>query len=267
MSGYPISVSESEQDFRLRLFCFSHAGGSETDFFGWPARLHPYIQAHPIQLPGRGKRFLEQSFTAMPLLVREISKTILDKPGLPFAFFGHSLGALIAFELARHLQQHGSQQPTHLFVSGCNSPTMLKEPLYLHRMPDDQLIAELKTYDGTPAEILAHQEIMSLVLPAIRADFRIFETYQYVPGKRLRIPISAILGTEDIHVSRTRAEGWARETAGKFSIRSFSGGHFFLTPQIDAVVDFVSNRLLSDIEIPACDKEGFEENHVKNSIS
>ncbi len=221
----------------LRLYCFSYAGGSAAIYQPWRARLDPGIELCAVQLPARGMRLAEPAERNLPVLLSRLAEVIAAQPaGVPFAFFGHSLGALLAFELARHLQRTGLPQPVKLIVSGSASP-QLREPIEpLDEHDDDKMIERLTQYNGTPTEVLQHAELMRLMAPAIRADFALVADYDYLPGPLLEMPITALAGQADDQTSREQIDGWARETRARFEQHWFDGDHFFIRPQMEAVI-------------------------------
>lgn len=228
---------------QMRLFCFSYAGGSAAAFMPWRARLAPSIELCAVELPGRGMRMAEDCYVSLSALVEDLAEVIANERDLPFAFFGHSLGALIAFELARYCMGNHLPMPGHLFVSGCAAPQQRSPAARrLHELSDDALIDVLRAYNGTPPAVLAHQELMAMVLPTIRADFALVADHQYRPGPRLGIPITALAGKSDELVS-TRIDGWKDETTGPCRIEWFEGDHFFIQPQQVAVIACLNAEL------------------------
>jgi medium-chain acyl-[acyl-carrier-protein] hydrolase len=147
---------------------------------------------------------------------------------MPFALFGHSMGSLVAYELARVLRRTGLPTPAHLFVSGRRAPQMLREPQTFHDLPDARFIERLRELSGTPEEVLQHPELIAFVLPTLKADFAVCETYMYRPEPALECPISAFGGLTDADVSRDELAAWAQLTRGPFRMEFFPGGHFFL---------------------------------------
>lgn len=228
---------------RLRLFCFSYAGGSAASFMPWQEALGPDIEVCAVQLPGRGARFSEAPYTSMPDLVNAIAAVLKAHNTLPFAFFGHSLGALIAFELARHCQRQTQAMPEQLIVSGCNAPQMRNKTRDLHAMHDAALIKELQRYNGTPPELLQNRDLMELVLPTIRADFALAEKYHYSPSAPLNIPLTVLAGRDDEHTSSAQVEAWQREVTTKCHVDWFEGDHFFLQPKLHEVLDRIKSVL------------------------
>jgi medium-chain acyl-[acyl-carrier-protein] hydrolase len=213
---------------KLRLFCFAYAGGSATMYLPWQAELGPHIEVCAIQLPGRAGRYSEKPFTDISELSETVARVIGANSDLPFAFFGHSLGGLIAFEVARVFQRQNQAMPAALFVSGCAAPQLRPAPRHLHLLNDVDLVAQLARYGGTPPAVLEHRELMSLLLPAIRADFTMVETYRYQAGPPLDLPITVFAGTDDPFVSAAAAQAWARESRQAVDLVWLEGDHFFI---------------------------------------
>lgn len=229
----------------LRLFCFSYAGGSAASFLSWQTLVGPQIEICAVQLPGRGTRLREAPSSSLPSLVREISLAIEQKDQLPFAFFGHSLGSLLAFEVARYCAWRGQRQPLHLFVSGCAAPQHRSPPQGLHLLGDEELLDVLRRYNGTPAEILSNRDLMELALPIIRADFALVDGYTYSAAPRLQMPISAMGGKADEGVTPEQLASWASETTRDCKVTMYEGGHFFINDVAQQVVDQI-NATLND---------------------
>ncbi len=228
---------------RHRLYCFCYAGGSATYFLPWQRYLAPGVQLCAVQLPGRGARFQDATYASIGPLVATLAQLIAEQDKMPFSFFGHSLGGLIAFELARYCKSHYLPVPERLIVSGCNGPQRLNPSKGLHRLPDVELIAALRDYNGTPPEILEHRELMELVLPAMRADFSLVETYRYLPLGVLNIPITAFAGRSDSYNSVEQVEAWGMETNAAFRIQWFDGDHFFINGEFSAVMANINMEL------------------------
>lgn len=230
---------------RLNLFCFPYAGGGAQVFRNWQAAFPPSagVQVWLVQYPGRGGRMREQPFTSIGPLVEAAAAALLPLTRKPFAFFGHSMGATVAFELARLLRAAHGLQPRHLFVSGRRAPHVPETDSLTYALPDDQFVAELRRLNGTPAELLEHPELMQLMLPVLRADFRLTETYAYTPRPPLGCPISVFGGLRDGEVTREHLAGWCEHTTGPCSVRMFDGDHFFLLSDERQIVDAVRREL------------------------
>lgn len=209
---------------RLRLFCFPYAGGGTPIYRDWQRLLPEEVEVCAAQLPGRGTRLQEPAFTDAGALVEALADAITPLLDLPFALFGHSMGAVIGFELARLLRD----RPAHLFVSGRPGPQSRLERDRMFDLPEDLFWERLRRLNGTPAEVIEHPELRELMLPMLRADFSVVETYVYRPGPPLDIPLTAFGGVADAEVSREQVEAWGRETTGPFAARLVPGDHFFL---------------------------------------
>jgi medium-chain acyl-[acyl-carrier-protein] hydrolase len=213
---------------RLRLFCFPYAGAGALIFRKWSDALPRDIEVCPIQLPGRGTRLTEPPFTKLPCLIEALVRALdplLDKP---FAFFGHSLGALIGFELARQIRRQYGLHPVRLVASAGRAPQIPHRASPIHTLPDKEFLAELRRLNGTPRELLDHEELMEVMLPILRADFALYETYLYSTEPPLNCPISAFGGLQDRRVNESDLEAWRSQTSASFSLRMFPGDHFFL---------------------------------------
>ncbi|WP_426105161.1 thioesterase II family protein [Massilia sp. TSP1-1-2] len=228
---------------RLRLYCFAYAGGSAAVFQPWQALLPPDVEVCAIQLPGRGIRFSETPCTSMPALLDQLSAAMAGQPPLPCVFFGHSLGGLIAFELARHRMARALPLPLRVIVSGAEAPRHRAPPKNLHAMPDAQLIAALREYKGTPEEVLDNRELMALLAPSIRADFALVEQYVYQDGKPLSMPLTVFAGKRDDHIVPENVQYWQKETSAAFRVQWFEGDHFFINSEREAVLACVKAEL------------------------
>jgi medium-chain acyl-[acyl-carrier-protein] hydrolase len=227
----------------LRLFCFPYAGGSAAIYRSWSESLPWQVEVCPVQLPGRGIRIREAAFTQMPDLVEDVAKdlsTYLDKP---FAFFGHSMGAIIGFELARLLRREGAPQPVHLFVSGRSAPQTSSKYPRTYNLPEQEFVEELRRINGTPTEVLEDPELMQFMLPLLRADFEIIQTYTYVDEPPLHCSITAFGGLNDDEVTRDSLEGWREQTTAATTLRLFPGDHFFINKVQPSLLRMISSEL------------------------
>jgi surfactin synthase thioesterase subunit len=223
-----ISYRKPHTQARLRLFCFPYAGGAASIFRTWADELPPEVDVCPIQFPGRESRLTEQPFTEFTSLVQAMTRYLQPYLNIPFAFFGHSMGALISFEFARYLRQQYYLSPVQLFISGCSAPQVFDFGRRIHDLPEPEFLQEVRQLKGTPDEVLEHPELMQLLLPVLRADFGAVETYTYTPGEPLDCMISVFGGLKDEEVSREDLEAWQQQTRGAFNLRLFPGDHFFL---------------------------------------
>jgi len=224
---------------RLRMFCFSYAGGGPASYSSWQTALGSEIEVLSANLPGRGKRLHEPPVTSLSELVGILANHIDFSDARPFVFFGHSLGGLVAFELARFCKAHDLPGPSALFVSGCNPPQQRTIVRPLHLMNDDDLVRELREYGGTSHELLENRELMLLVSPAIRADFSLAANFEYRPDALLEIPIIVLGGDADPGVDPLTLPIWQKETISECRVRLYGGEHFFILSN--------SREILSDI--------------------
>jgi medium-chain acyl-[acyl-carrier-protein] hydrolase len=228
----------------VNLFCFSHAGGAAATFRLWPAGLPAWLEVWAIQLPGHGSRWCEPPIRTIPALVDVLIPVLLPYLKQPFAFFGHSMGAVLATEITRALAEREAIVARHLFVSGRRPPHMPASETNLHTLPDDELIKEVDLrYGGVPGELLHSTDLLALLLPALRADLAALETFQPSKGAALPCPISAFGGARDFLVPRDHLEAWSDQTEGPFRVRVFPGGHFYLDSQRDALLADLSATL------------------------
>jgi len=212
---------------KYRLFCFPYAGGSAQVFRAYAEALPPEIELYALELPGRGRRFRDQPFSKLSVLIETLIPEFSDYIEKPFLFWGHSLGGLIAFELACSLQALYQLAPTCLYISASRAPHLDKPEPPKHLMTDQDLLEELARFKGTPQAILDNAEIMALLLPTLRADFSMIETYQYL-GQRLACPIWTLSGAEDEAVSLAEVEAWEQQSLEPKHHQLVAGDHFFL---------------------------------------
>ncbi|HWQ56282.1 MAG TPA: alpha/beta fold hydrolase [Bryobacteraceae bacterium] len=219
---------ESQPAARLRLFCFPHAGGGAAAFRRWAERFPKEIAVCPVRLPGRESRASEPPFDRMEPLVEALGEAIMPHIGQPFAFFGHSMGAGIAFELARWLRRRGEPLPAILLASGARAPQYRLNWTPGPEPTETELLEQLRRLEGIPQEALEDPEVMRLVLPALRADTSLYRNYTYQPEPPLACPIRAYGGEADPNVAREHLEAWSHQTTASFALAMFPGGHFYL---------------------------------------
>ncbi|TDC85041.1 thioesterase [Micromonospora sp. KC606] len=213
---------------RMRLFSCPYAGAGTHAYGLLAAALPETVEPFAVRLPGRESRLDEPPMTNMRVLVEELADAIEARIDRPYALFGHSMGARMAFDLARALRARGARAPAALLVSGCAAPTAPPPARPVHALPDDRLVAELRHRNGVTDRVLDDPEARGLFLPALRADLTLAERYQYRPEPPLAVPIQAFHGTHDRWVSRADMVGWAAQTTRYFVITPVSGGHFFV---------------------------------------
>lgn len=236
-------VGERRPDAAVRLLCFPYAGAGAAAFRDWHRGLPGDIELVAVQLPGRENRYGEPRLRRLADLMAPLRQMVCQLDDKPFFFFGHSMGALIAFELARALQRAGAPQPFHVLVSGMRAPQLVRRDEQLYLMQDDELLAKIAGYNGTPKELMDDRELMRFFLPQLRDDFAIVETYEYEHehGARLACPLTALGGTRDPNVAPAELAAWRGHTGGTFRHRLFEGDHFFLHPCKQAVLALLAS--------------------------
>lgn len=228
---------------QLRLFCFPYAGGAAQIYRAWPDGLPPFVEVCPVQLPGRGSRLREPALKSILRVAEAAAPALLPHFDRPFAFFGHSMGAVIAFELARHLRAAHGLRPAWLFVSGQGAPQTRRDRRLTYNLPAAELVEDLRRLKGTPEEVLNHPELLELMLPLLRADFESIQTYAYAEGEPLGCPVTAFGGLEDDEVSRQDLEGWGAQTSSRFALKLLPGDHFFIHSSQQLLLQLLSREL------------------------
>ncbi|MEU6992301.1 alpha/beta fold hydrolase [Streptomyces sp. NPDC046465] len=229
-------------DSPLRLVCLPHAGGSSTFYFPVSKALSPAVDVLAIQYPGRQDRLAEPGIESIPELADQIFAALQDFTDRPLALFGHSMGAVLAHELALRMERSGTAAPVRLFVSGRRAPSCRRDEDVRLRT-DDGILNELKTLHGTDESMLADREVLDMIMPAIRSDYRAVESYRYDPEAVLGCPVTVLTGDADPRVTPDEARQWREHTTGETDVHVFPGGHFFLADRSTEVVDLVARRL------------------------
>lgn len=230
-------------DAAVRLICWPYSGGAAALFHPWAKLLPAFVEVWAVHLPGHPPRLREPLETRWEPLVdgalQEIA-TLLDKP---CAFFGHSLGAMLAYETARRLQTRGGPMPRLLIASGHAAPHRPRPAGPIHALPDTAFIAEVRSYKGLPDWVLDHPEMLEMVLPILRADFEVFETYAHHAEPMLTCPLAVLSGNRDPWTPKADLEAWGELTSAPVQYHAFPGEHFFLHDQQQAVLWTVSRLL------------------------
>jgi medium-chain acyl-[acyl-carrier-protein] hydrolase len=246
-----IAVPQQSRAERLRLFCFPYAGGGAAIYHMWTGAL-PNVEVCPIQLPGRESRMREPALTRISLLVDALVIAMRPYLSSPFAFYGHSMGGLISFELARRLVRNGHAGPKHLFIAARRAPDLPEALPFLHTQPDPAFVEQVSIrYGALPKVIAEDPELLRLFMPTLRADLAASETYEYREGEPLDCPISIFGGWQDNGVNRADLDAWRRQTAAQFSLRMFAGGHFFIKSAKAEVLRAISDDLALHLATPS----------------
>jgi medium-chain acyl-[acyl-carrier-protein] hydrolase len=230
----------------VRLFCLPFSGGNPVEFRPWVEALPDTVEVCAVNLPGRGNRWSEAPYTRMPVLVKDLVPAMTPLLNKPFALYGHSLGALLAFETARELRRGMWPGPAHLFVAGCDAPHALQQSEPVHALADAEFVEWLQHQNGTPKEVLRNREIMRLMLPVLRADFEVWETYAYTDAPPLACPITAFGGEQDPITRPEGLDAWQSHTTRRFAWRMFPGDHFFPRVRRTELLEEIG-RILSEL--------------------
>lgn len=235
----------ANEDAELRLFCFPYAGGGAGIFRSWADVLPDTVQVFGVQPPGRETRLAEPAYTRLSELLDSLGPAVLAHLDRPFAFYGHSMGALVAFELTRWLRRYEHPQPERLLLGAFRAPQLRNPNIKIYHLPDEVLKVVLRT-DGTPQRILENDELMAVILPTLRADFELCDTYQHEVEAPLDIPLSIFAGSDDVRVSANDLRGWAEQTSARSRFHRLPGGHFFLHSTPDLLIKSVASDLGRD---------------------
>jgi surfactin synthase thioesterase subunit len=233
----------------ITLVCLPHAGGAASSYFAFARSLDPAIEVVAVQYPGRQDRRLEPFAETIDELAENVTNAIAATIAGPYAIFGHSMGAVVGFEAARRLERSGAG-PVRLFASGRRAPSLLRDGPLVHHGGDRVLINEIRRLSGTDQRLLDDPDMVAMILPALRNDYRAIETYRLTDTTPLNCPVSVLCGDADPQCTRAEAAAWAEHTAAGIDTRHFPGGHFYLDAQHAAVashVGIILRRLISTI--------------------
>lgn len=230
---------------RVRLFCLPHAGAGTAGYHAWKRLLPASIEVFPVQIPGRESRLAEPSYIDSEALIEGIALAMADHLDKPYSIFGHSMGALLALDLALRLRERGQPEPVYLFVSGRNATHVPMKHGSIHKLTDDEFLDALAVrYGGLPQEILETPELLELYLPILRADLTLLETHIYTQRAPLSCPIAALAGKDDGNVSPEGLTAWGEHTTGRFENRWFEGDHFYLNgASRPLLLEFITEQL------------------------
>ncbi|MCB8984302.1 MAG: thioesterase [Ardenticatenaceae bacterium] len=231
---------------RLRLICIPYAGSGPVVFSQWPQALPPDVEVWGVRLPGRETRLREPAFDRLSPLVAALAEGLEPHMDVPFAIFGHSMGALIGFEMVHYWRDHSGPQPVHLLVSGHRAPH--RPPLNppVHQADKQTFLNRLKALGGTPARFFEMDDLVELLLPTLRADFAVWETYQYEEKPPLPIPLTVMGGRTDSEATESDYAAWRQHTTGEFTLHLFNGGHFYFSEDLSSLTRLVGTVLIED---------------------
>ncbi|MDQ1355588.1 MAG: Thioesterase [Acidobacteriota bacterium] len=234
---------------KFKLFCLPYAGGSAAMYNKWRQYLDRRIELHPLELAGRGRRIYDPLYDSIAEAVDDVYKIIesqLDQ--MPYCFFGHSMGGIIAYELALKIKNLQRPQPVHIFFAGRGAPNIPGEDeKNFHQLPEEEFKKEILELGGTPREFFEHPELLDVLMPMLRSDFKIAETYKFPEAgeiKPLDYDISVFIGKEE-EVTAGQMHGWREHTAGICTVYYFPGEHFFINEETERIVKIINHTLLS----------------------
>jgi surfactin synthase thioesterase subunit len=228
---------------KFKLFCLPHAGGNKYAYKSFVDAAPAFIKVIPLEYPGRGERIQEKLITDVMELVKLLLADIRSELHAPYAIYGHSMGSLVGYLLAREIRKVGYASPKFLFFTGSEGPATRKNEKIRHLLPENELIEELKSLGGLSDEVSNEPDIIKFFLPIIRADFHAVETYQHVKGENFDIPINVAIGTEE-KVTLEEAKSWQMETRVPIELIQFHGNHFFIFDHTERIMKLITEKLL-----------------------
>lgn len=228
----------------IQLFCFPYAGASASIFKSWQSFLPKHIEVVGIQYPGHGNRISEKPYSSSIDIVNELLNNIFNAQTKPFALFGHSMGAMIAFDLAKRLVTSSEQKPIHLFISGLAPPQLRKTKSFIKNRTRNELINFIEQLGGTHSEILSHKELMDIILPALKSDFQIADNWFVEDTFDLSIPLTILGGDTDNEIPEDSLIYWSAYTTKKTTIKIYSGNHFFINSNKYQILNDIYTQLI-----------------------
>jgi surfactin synthase thioesterase subunit len=241
-SGLWIRRYQPAPEAGVRLLCLPHAGGAASYYFPMVRALAPGADVLAVQYPGRQDRRTEQPLGSVQELAERITEVVTGDDDRPLALFGHSMGAVVGYEVALRLEEAG-RGPVRLFVSGRRAPSVARSGEDMHKRSDTALLQAVRQLSGTDDQVFENEELLRMVLPAIRGDYKAIETYEPRPGDRLDCPVTVLTGADDAGITVEEARAWAAHTDGPSDLHVFPGGHFYLNDQQQAVLGVVRRHL------------------------
>ncbi|MCH6257197.1 thioesterase domain-containing protein [Puniceicoccaceae bacterium K14] len=242
-----INLNRRKSDERIRLFCFPYAGGGSSAFLEWKKHLPARIEVCPLQYPGRENRVKDPLLFNIPDVVDDVIGQLLPYVDEPYALFGYSMGAIVAFEVARKLRTMQQSTPEHMIVAARSAPSVNRELPIKHLLGDSMFLESVKELGGTPAAFFEYPELVELILPILRADFQAIETYEYRCGEVFDFPITALGGELDTDSPPDSLNQWKRETKDEFKQICYPGGHFFLNDHFSTLIADIRAIFASEI--------------------
>jgi medium-chain acyl-[acyl-carrier-protein] hydrolase len=230
---------------KIKLFCLAYAGGTAMIYSRWKKWMDKSIEIVPIELAGRGIRGKEPFFASLDEAAEDVYARIKEAAdGSPFAIFGHSMGALLTYEVMHKMQDRGDEMPVYAFLSGRNAPHVEVENKMIHLLPDDLFIQEIARIGGTPKEFFEQKQLLDMFIPILKADYKMIETHPFVPkAEKLDVEIAVLGGTEDEDVKVEDLGKWGDLVKRNCSVYVFEGGHFFIFDKYPDIIDLIGSKL------------------------
>ncbi|MBD1556477.1 thioesterase [Vibrio sp. S9_S30] len=244
------AIPKPKPNAPLRLICLPYAGGNISSFVPYSSLQELTAEICAVQLPGKGSRLIETPYQSMEALVQDLAEALAPLTDKPYVIWGHSFGARIGFELLRYLKMHGMPMPAHFIPAASRAPHQLNTQSPIHGLSDEGFKAKLKAMGGTPDEILEHDELMSLLMPSLKADFKLAETHKVNTIEQFNIPVTLLGGTMDSIIPPDSLSSWQAHFCGDFELTLIEGDHFFIDKQFDSV-----SKKLTDIIQRLVEKE------------
>ncbi len=237
-----IKLSKGEND-HFRVFCFPYSGATAQVFRPLTQLLPEGVSVYSYELPGRGRRFNEEIPGTLAEIIEEAFLSINRIIDRPYIFWGHSLGGIIGYEMARHIRTNNHPLPKHLFVTGIRAPQVPKREKDVYDLPRDEFIEKIKEMGGTPEEIFNHEEMLDIMIPILKKDFKIYEMYRFTPDMPMPFPITAIGGLDDKFVSKEDLEQWSVHTSSLFDMHMLAGDHFFIFDNMNNIAQSIARAI------------------------
>ncbi|MBS9782304.1 MAG: SDR family NAD(P)-dependent oxidoreductase [Arcobacter sp.] len=262
-----ISCYEARENAKIRLICIPHGGGGPHTYKEWAEKLPDFIEVYALCFPGRGSRRDEDAICNMFELSDEISNVIAQISDKPYAIFGHSVGALVAYEVAKEIEKQGIMPPLRLILSAHKTPEDSKEDEPMYMLSDEDLMNKILELGLLPNDVLENKELLDFILPPLRADFELSETYEYEKSKALNIPITATFGKSDPLLNGQDIQKWEKYTNSEYKIKEYDGDHFYTLSKQDILFDDIVKDLKEDLKaLPLSIMEGESAEYPKKCL-
>lgn len=227
---------------KTKLFCIPYSGGMAGVYYKWKKELGSQYDLCPLETAGHGRRIKEAFYTDVAAAAEDLSQIIMENigPETPYAIYGHSLGSLLAFETYFALKEKGAPEPKHIFFSGREAPDDQDEKTEYYKLPEKEFLAMVDVYGGNTNSVLSDKELLNVFVPILRSDFRLSETYEYVPhSSKIKCDFTVVNGTEDFSALTKDMTRWKAFAEGKCNFEHIKGNHFFITENVADTVAMI----------------------------